>query len=121
MDPLATDSSLDFSAPHVVAVVAVAVLVALAGVALRRFAMAYGDELAELWRTYGPIAVRRMLGRRRMPATPWFCGRCRSHNGRAASRCYACGARRSEAEAPVPDAVTPASPSAGRSRRTRRS
>ena len=121
MEPLATGNSLDVSAPHVIAVVLIAVAIALVAVGIRRFLMAYADELAELWRQYGPLALRRMLEHRRgMPQTPWFCERCRSGNGRATTRCYSCGALRSEAEAPVPDADTPAGPSAGRSQRTRR-
>lgn len=120
MDPLATTSSIDLSTPHVIAVVLIGGAIGVLGIGIRRFVMAYGDELAELWRQYGPIALRRLLEHRDMPQTPWFCARCRSHNGRAAARCYACGARREEAEAPVPDADAPAGASAGLSQRTRR-
>jgi xanthine/uracil permease len=71
MEPLATGNSLDLSMPHVVGVVLIAVGIGLAGVGLRRFLMAYADELVELWREYGPIALRRMLDHRRaMPQTP---------------------------------------------------
>lgn len=122
MDPLATGDSLDLSTPHVIGVFLIAIVVVVIAVGARRFLMAYADELAELWRQYGPLAMRRMLDRRpHMPQTPWFCERCRSMNGLATTRCYSCGAHRSEAEAPVPDADTPAGPSAGRSRRARRS
>ncbi len=121
MEPLGTGNSLDLSTPHVIAVVLIGVAIGLAGVGLRRFLMAYADELAELWRQFGPIALRRMLERRPgLPQAPWFCERCHSRNGRTTTYCYSCGARRSEAEAPVPDAEVPAGPSAGRSQRTRR-
>jgi hypothetical protein len=120
MEPLATGNSLDLSTPHVIAIMAIAVASVVVAVGVRRFVMAYGDELAELWRLYGPIALRRLLEHRTMPQTPWYCDRCRSHNARATTRCYACGASRAEAEAPVPDADTPAGPSAGRSQRNRR-
>jgi len=79
------------------------------------------DELVELWRTYAPVATRRALDHRPgLQPTPWFCDRCRSMNGLAAKRCYRCGARREEAEAPVPEgAEEPAGPSAGLTQRTR--
>jgi hypothetical protein len=120
MEPLATTDTLDFSAPHVIAIVLVACLIGLTGVGLRRFLMAYADELHDLWRQYGPIAIRRLLEQRSMPASPWFCDRCRSRNSLSASRCYACGALRAEAVAPVPNADTPAGASAGRAQRNRR-
>lgn len=121
VDPLVTGNSLDVSTPHVIGVVLIAVAIGLIGVGIRRFLMAYADALAELWRQYGPIALLRLLDHRNaMPDSPWFCERCHSHNGRATSRCYSCGAPRAEAEAPVPDADIPAGPSAGRSQRTRR-
>lgn len=119
-DPLVTSNGIDFSAPHVLGIVAIAATVVLVAAILRRFVMASGDELAELWRQYGPIGLRRLLARRNMPSTPWFCARCRSHNARATTRCYACGAKREEAQADVPSAETPASPSGGLSQRTRR-
>lgn len=120
MDPVVGSTGLDLSAPHVLGVVAIAVVVVVAAAGIRRFVMSYGDELAELWRQYGPIVLRRLLARRNLPVTPWFCARCRSYNPRATTRCYACDAKREEAEAPVPDADTPASPGAGLSQRTRR-
>lgn len=122
MDPVVTTSGIDASPATVIGAVAVGVVIALAAVGIRRFLIAYADELADLWRQYSPIAANRMLDRRSsMPSTPWYCDRCRSYNARATGHCYACGARRAEAEAPVPDADTPAGPSAGRSQRTRRS
>lgn len=120
MEPLVSGDQLDFSAPHVIAIAVIAVAIGLAAVGLRTFLIAYADQLADLWREYGPIARRRMLERRSLSRTPWFCDRCRSHNARATTRCYSCGAKRAEAEAPVPDADTPAGASAGRSQRTRR-
>lgn len=120
MDPLATPNSLDVTPEHVIAVVVVASIIVVVGVGIRRFVMAYGDELKVLWGEYGPLALGKLLERRRMPDTPWFCGRCNSHNARAHQRCYACGAERADAEMARPDAEVPAGPSAGRSRRTRR-
>jgi hypothetical protein len=98
----------------------VAVLVAVLGVALRKLVMAYGDELKVLWREYGPTALSKLLARRKMPQTPWYCDRCHSHNARGHQRCYACGASRADAEMAPPNADAPAGPSAGRSQRTRR-
>jgi small-conductance mechanosensitive channel len=90
-------------------------------VVFRRVLMAAADELADLWRTYGPVALTRALDRRRgLPETPWFCAGCASRNGLAARRCYRCGGRREECEAPVPDADTPAGAGAGLSQRNRR-
>ncbi len=121
VDPMVTTERIDASPEVVIPLVIVAMVVGVLGVVFRRTLMATVDELADLWRTYAPIAVRRALEHRPgMPETPWFCDRCRSRNSASAMRCYACGARREEAEAPVPDAEAPAGASAGLSSRTRR-
>jgi hypothetical protein len=121
VDPIVTAERIDASPEVVIPIVIAAIVIGLLGVAFRRVLMAAVDELAELWRTYAPIASRRALEHRpRMPETPWFCDRCRSRNSASAKRCYSCDARREEAEAPVPDAEAPAGASAGLSARTRR-
>jgi hypothetical protein len=120
VDPLSTPGTLDVSTPHVVAVVLAATVVVVLAVGVFKLLTTYGDELRTLWLEYGPLAITHLLERRRMPTTPWFCLRCNSHNARGHTRCYACGARRAEAEAPVPDADIPAGPGAGRTRRNRR-
>jgi hypothetical protein len=105
----------------VVPIVLIAFAVVLIAAVFRGALVAAIDELVDLVRTYGPVAGRRALDHRPgLAATPWFCDRCRSYNGLAAKHCYACGARREEAEAPVPTGVdTPAGPSAGRTQRDR--
>lgn len=121
VDPIVTAERIDASLEVVIPIVIFAMVVGVLGVTFRRTLMAVVDELAELWRTYAPIASRKALERRPgMPETPWFCDRCRSRNSAAATLCYSCHARREEAEAPVPDAEAPAGPSAGLSARTRR-
>lgn len=121
VDPIVTTERIDASPEVVIPIVIFAMVVGVLGVVLRKFLMAALDELAELWRTYMPIASRRALERRPgMPETPWFCDRCHSRNSASASRCYSCDARREEAEAPVPDAEVPAGASAGLSVRARR-
>jgi len=121
VDPIVTAERIDTSPEVVIPIVIVAMVIGLLGVAFRKALMAVADELAELWRTYAPIASRRALEHRpRMPETPWFCDRCRSRNSASAKRCYSCDARREEAEAPVPEAEAPAGASAGLSARTRR-
>jgi hypothetical protein len=120
LDPLVTGSSLDIAPLHVVAVVLVAVLIGLLGTGVRRFLVAAAVELIEIWHGLSAWSAHRALGRRRLPAVPWFCDRCRSANVLAASRCYSCGAPRELAEAAVPDADVPVGASAGRSQRTRR-
>jgi hypothetical protein len=121
MDPLATPNSLDLEPLHVIAIVVVAMVIGVLGVALRKVLMLAVDELAELWRTYAPVAGQKALDHRpRMPETPWFCDRCRSRNSASARRCYACDARREDAEAPVPDAEVPVGASAGLATRNRR-
>jgi hypothetical protein len=121
MDPLVTGESIDLSPWHVIGVVVLAIAIGLAGVGARRLLMAVLDELADVWRSYAPIATTKVLDHRpRLPQTPWFCDRCRSRNSAVAGRCYSCDARREEAEAPVPDAEVPAGASAGLSTRNRR-
>jgi hypothetical protein len=121
VDPIVTTERIDASPEVVIPIVIFAIVVGVLGVTFRRTLMAAVDELAELWRTYAPIVSRKALERRPgMPETPWFCDRCRSRNSASATRCYACDARREEAEAPVPDAEAPAGASAGLSARTRR-
>ena len=121
LDPLVTGDGIDWSAPHIIAISLVAIVIGLLGVAFRRAIMATVDELLDLWREHGGTAVGSLLDRRRnLPATPWFCARCRSRNGRMTTHCYKCGATRDVAEAPVPDAEAPAGPSAGLNQRTRR-
>jgi hypothetical protein len=121
MTPIATGDELNFGPEVVIPVVLVAIIVGVLGVSIRRLLLAGFDELADLWRTYGPVALTRVLDRRRgLPQTPWFCVRCASRNGLAARRCYRCGGEREEFEAPVPDADTPAGAGAGLSHRTRR-
>ena len=121
MTPIVTPDELNFSPEVVIPIVLVAIAVGILGVSFRRFLMAAFDELADLWRTYGPVALTKALDRRHgLPETPWFCASCASRNGLAARRCYRCGGRREECEAPVPDADVPAGASAGLSHRTRR-
>jgi hypothetical protein len=121
MTPIVTPDELNFSPEVVIPIVLVAIAVGILGVSFRRFLMAAVDELADLWRTYGPVALTKALDRRHgLPETPWFCASCASRNGLAARCCYRCGGRREECEAPVPDADVPAGASAGLSHRTRR-
>lgn len=118
LEPLATTDHLDLEPLHVFAIVGIAVVITLVAVLLRRFLMASSDELTDLGREVGEQVARKALDRRAMPS-PWFCDRCRSQNSSSAKHCYSCGARRVEAEAPVPDADTPAGASAGRAQRNR--
>lgn len=112
---------LDFSPEAVLPSVGVLVLAALVGILLRLVVMRGGDEVADLWRQYGPIAGRKaMAARPGMPLLPWFCTDCHSRNGEAAGSCYKCGATREGHELLLPDAELPAGPSAGLSSRTRR-
>jgi hypothetical protein len=121
VDPIVTPERIDASPEVVIPIVIAALVIGVLGVTFRKALMAVVDELAELWRTYAPVAWHRALEHRPgMPETPWFCDRCRSRNSVSAKRCYSCGARREEAEARVPDADEPAGPSAGLSTRTRR-
>ena len=121
VDPIVTTERIDASPEVVIPIVIFAMVVGVLGVAFRKILMAALDEVAELWRSYGPIASRKALEHRPgMPETPWFCDRCHSRNSASASRCYSCDARREGAEAPVPDAEAPAGASAGLSSRARR-
>ncbi len=121
MQPIVGPDGINVSPEVVIPAVIVGMLIGVAGVLGRKALMAAADELAALWREYGPIAARRVMDQRpNMPVTPWFCMRCHSRNGEAASVCYRCGGGRAEQEAPVPDAETPAGPGAGRTLRNRR-
>ncbi len=121
LDPLVTGNSLDLSTPHVIAVVLAALVIGTLGVVFRRALMATVDELIDLWREHGGTLTGALLDKRpNLPATPWYCARCLSHNERMTFHCYRCGATRDAFEAPVPDADVPAGPSAGRDQRTRR-
>lgn len=121
MTPIATPDQLDLRLDVVLPIVLVAAIVVVVAVGLRSVLMAAADELAELWRTYGPVAITGALAHRRgLPETPWYCAGCSSYNGLAARRCYRCGGAREECEAPVPDADTPAGAGAGLDQRTRR-
>jgi hypothetical protein len=120
--PIATPDQLNTGPDVVIPIVLVAIVLVVLAAIFRRFLMAAVDELADLWRSYGPIAAARALDRRPgLPETPWFCARCASRNGLAARRCYRCDGPREECEAPVPDADTPAGAGAGLTQRTRRS
>jgi hypothetical protein len=121
MTPIATPDQLNTGPEVVIPIMLVAIVIVIIAAFFRRFLMASADVLAELWRTYGPVAATRALDRRPgLPETPWFCTVCASRNGLAARRCYRCDGRREECEAPVPDADTPAGAGAGLSQRTRR-
>lgn len=120
MTPM-TGSEVNTGPDVVVPIMAVAVVAVVLAALFRRSLLGVVDELADLWRTYGPVAARRVLDRRPgLAPTPWFCDRCSSSNTIGARRCYRCGARREDAEAAFPDADTPAGPSAGLTQRTRR-
>ena len=121
LDPLVTAAGVDGSAPHVIAICLVAIAIGIAAVLCRTTIVATLDELADLWREHGATAIRTVLDRRpNLPAPPWYCARCLSHNERMAGHCYKCGATRATSEAPVPDADVPVGPSAGLNQRTRR-
>jgi hypothetical protein len=120
MAPVTSAEGIDLRPDVVLPIMLVAIVLVLLAVVFRSALVGTLDELADLWRTYGPVAVRRALDHRPgLAATPWFCDRCHSSNGLAASRCYKCGARREEAEASLPDAEPPAGPGAGLNQRTR--
>lgn len=122
MTPMTGSEGVNFAPEVVIPIVLVAVLVIVLAAVFRRALMGTVDELADLLRTYGPVATRRTLDHRPgLAATPWFCDRCHSRNGLAATRCYHCGATREEAEAEVPsNAEEPTGASAGLTQRTRR-
>ncbi|MEI7744518.1 MAG: hypothetical protein WCK58_12320 [Chloroflexota bacterium] len=121
MAPFITPDNAVFSPGVLIPVFVASILIALAGALVRLFLAASLDEIVEMVRQFGPIAAYRA---RRLrpgpPVTPWFCDRCTSLNGESASRCYKCDARRTEHEAPVPDAEAPAGAGAGLAQRTRR-
>jgi hypothetical protein len=120
MTPISTPSEMHTGIDVVAPIVVVVIIVVIVAVALRGALMGAVDEVADLVRTYGPVASRRALDHRPgLPATPWFCARCSSANGLSATICYRCGGRRDECEAPVPDAELPAGPSAGLAQRNR--
>lgn len=122
MTPIATPDGLNTGPETVIPIVLVVVLIVLLAIPLRRVLMAAADGLADLWRIYGPVATTKALDHRpHLASTPWFCIRCASHNGVAATRCYKCDGTRAEFEAPVPDADTPAGAGAGLNQRIRRS
>ena len=121
MTPIATPDELNTGPEVVIPIVLVTIVIVVIAVVLRRVFIGAADEFADLWRTYGPVAVTRALDRRRgLPESPWFCASCASRNGLAARRCYRCDGRRGECEAPVPDADIPAGAGAGLNQRTRR-
>ena len=122
MTPMTGSDGVNAAPEVVIPIVLVALLLIVLAAVFRRALMGTVDEIVDLLRTYGPVATKRTLDHRPgLPATPWFCDRCHSSNGVAATRCYHCGATREEAEAPVPtDAEEPSGPSAGRTQRTRR-
>lgn len=121
MTPMTSAEGIHAELEVVAPIVLVAMLVVLVAILVRKLGFDVVDELADLWRTYGPVATRRALDHRpNLATTPWFCDRCRSCNAVAARACYKCGARREEAEAAIPEgAELPAGPSAGLNQRTR--
>lgn len=120
MTPMSTTDGINAGPEVVIPIVVAAVLLVLLAIPLRGFLVAAVDELAELYRTYGHVALNKALDRRPgLPRTPWFCIQCSSHNTVAARACYRCGGRREACEAPVPDAEAPAGASAGLTTRTR--
>jgi hypothetical protein len=120
MTPISTPAEMNTGIDVVLPIMLVTVIVVVVAVGLRGALMAAADEIADLWRTYGPVASRRALDHRPgLAPTPWFCARCSSANGVSATTCYRCGGRREACEAPVPDADAPAGPSAGLAQRNR--
>lgn len=114
MDPIVTTGSIDLSPDRVAAAVAIGVAVGLIGLGLRRFVLASILELLELGREIAGLMAAAVLRRRPgMRTEPWFCARCRSQNAAVARHCYSCGARRTDAETPVPEAQTEAPVGAG--------
>ncbi len=74
LDPIVTAAGLDLSIPHVIAVVAVALVIGVLGVAFRSTIIATFDALADLWREHGSTATGAILDHRpNLPRTPWFC------------------------------------------------
>lgn len=121
MQPIVGPDGINLTPETIIPAVAVGMIIGILGLLARRFLMAAAIELMDLWHEYSPIAARRVMDQRpNMPATPWFCLRCHSRNGEAASVCYKCGGSRVEHETPVPDADLPVGAGAGRTMRNRR-
>lgn len=119
MQPMVDGDGITFDPAVIVPIMVVTVLVVIVAAFGRRAIMGVGDELADLWRSYGPMAARRTLDHRPGLATlPWICAVCHSYNPVSARRCYKCDAKREEAE-DVIDAELPAGPSAGLAQRNR--
>ena len=93
-------TSISFDPVLVVGVAVFAIVVGLLSVVAREFLLNALEELGRLAREISPGLSAAILRRRtERPLTEWFCSRCLSHNGPAMSRCYSCGARRTESEA----------------------
>ena len=119
MAPIVTSEGIDLSPGTLGPIVLVVAIVTVLAVLGRHWIFEAGDVLADLWRTYGPIAGRRTLDHRPgLAAGPWVCERCRSMNPVSAKRCYKCDAKREDAEAVI-EAEAPVGPSAGLTQRTR--
>lgn len=120
MTPMATSDQLNTGPEVVIPIVIAAIVLVILAIPIGRFLIAVVDELAHLYRTYGPVAAGKALDRRpNLPQTPWFCTRCASRNGLAATVCYRCGGGREAFELAVPNAEEPAGASAGLATRTR--
>jgi hypothetical protein len=120
MTPMSTPTEMHTGPEVVIPIVLVAVVIVVIAYLVHRFLVGTVDELAELGRTYGPVASKAALDRRRgLPETPWFCSRCTSRNGLAARTCYKCGGERVDCELHVEGAEEPAGASAGLAQRTR--
>ena len=119
MQPMVGPDGVTFDPAVIIPIVVVAVLAVIVAAFGRRAIMSLGDELADLWRSYGPTAARRTMDHRPgLAKLPWICDRCHSYNPVSAKRCYRCDARREDAEATI-EAELPAGPSAGLTQRTR--
>jgi hypothetical protein len=120
MTPMSTPNEMHTGPEVVIPIVLAAVVIVVIAYLVHRFLVGAADELAELGRTYGPIASKAALDKRPgLPQTPWFCSRCTSRNGLAAKTCYKCGAERAVSELTVEGAEEPAGASAGLAQRTR--
>jgi hypothetical protein len=93
VDPLVTPSSMDLEPLHVIGVVALSVVIGLVGVGIRRFLLAYADELLVLWRDVGPriaaVLLRRRPGRPALAA--WSAAALRLGHGLAQQRLHLLG------------------------------
>jgi len=117
---MATPEELNTSPEVVIPIVLAAMALVLLAIPIGRFLVAAADEMAHLYRTYGPVAANKALDKRpNLPRTPWFCTRCASRNGLAARVCYKCGGGREAYELTVPNAEAPAGASGGLPTRTR--